>query len=363
MDILFEINHPGQVHLLRNIYTCLKERGHSIVVFAKDDTIITYLLNCYSIPFRNLGKKGNGTIGKFIKQFKFDFIIWKHVVRTKTQIGLGSSISNDHVSFISHMKSIHPSDDDFDVVPFITKYSYPFSDLILTPDCLKHSKFQNKTIRYSGYHELAYLHPKRFNPELEVIKKIGLNESDRFFVIRFNAFKAHHDLNVKGLSYDQKKCLIGFLSKRGKVFITTEGEIEPEFKEFKLNIPLDKVHSLLYYATMFLGDSQTMTSEAAVLGTPAIRCNSLVGSISYLEEEEKKYGLTYGFMPEDFRELLNKVNDLLNMDNLKEEWETRRQKMLSDKIDVTAFIVWFVENYPDSKFIMAKNPEYQYNFK
>lgn len=51
------------------------------------------------------------------------------------------------------------------------------------------------------------------------------------------------------------------------------------------------------------------------------------------------------------------------MPNLKEEWQRRRQKMLSEKIDVTAFMVWFIENYPDSVKVMKENPDYQYNFK
>jgi len=37
--------------------------------------------------------------------------------------------------------------------------------------------------------------------------------------------------------------------------------------------------------------------------------------------------------------------------------------MLADKIDVTAFFVWFIENYPDSAKIMKENPDYQYKFK
>ena len=37
--------------------------------------------------------------------------------------------------------------------------------------------------------------------------------------------------------------------------------------------------------------------------------------------------------------------------------------MLADKIDITSFMVWFIENYPNSSDIMKKNPEYQYNFK
>ncbi len=115
--------------------------------------------------------------------------------------------------------------------------------------------------------------------------------------------------------------------------------------EYKLKVSPEKAHSLIAYATLFLGDSQTMSSEAAVLGVPSLRCNSFAGRISYLEEEEKKYGLTYAFLPEDFNKMLIKVKELLNMPDLKKEWQERRHVMLSDKIDVTAFWVWFVENY------------------
>jgi hypothetical protein len=113
---------------------------------------------------------------------------------------------------------------------------------------------------------------------------------------------------------------------------------------------------------MLIGDSQTMTSEAAVLGTPAIRSNSFVGQISYLEEEEHVYGLTYGFLPTDFDAMQLKIEELLTLPNLKEIWQSRRQKMLADKIDVTAFFVWFIENYPESVKIMKDNPDYQYIF-
>jgi hypothetical protein len=37
--------------------------------------------------------------------------------------------------------------------------------------------------------------------------------------------------------------------------------------------------------------------------------------------------------------------------------------MLKQTIDVTAFMVWFVENYPASVKIMEENPEYQERFR
>ena len=114
---------------------------------------------------------------------------------------------------------------------------------------------------------------------------------------------------------------------------------------------------------MLIGDSQTMTSEAAVLGTPAIRCNTFVGRISYLEEEEHQYNLTYGFLPTNTDAMFKKIEELLAIPNLKAVWQERRQDMLKDKIDVTAFYVWFIENYPESVRIMRENPEYQNVFK
>ena len=48
---------------------------------------------------------------------------------------------------------------------------------------------------------------------------------------------------------------------------------------------------------------------------------------------------------------------------LKREWTRKRGKLLKDKIDVTAFMVWFIENYPQSFEIMKENPEYQEKFK
>ena len=57
------------------------------------------------------------------------------------------------------------------------------------------------------------------------------------------------------------------------------------------------------------------------------------------------------------REVKDKINEILSTPNLKQKLQKRRQRMLEDKIDVTAFLIWFVENYPDSSIIMKENPE------
>jgi len=106
-----------------------------------------------------------------------------------------------------------------------------------------------------------------------------------------------------------------------------------------------------------------MSVESALLGVPSIRYSSFAGKLSVLEELEHKYELTFGFQPSESEAMFEKIDELLSMPNLKEEWQLRRQRMLQDKIDVTSFFVWFIENYPESAKIMKENPDYQYKFK
>lgn len=363
MKILIDIGHPGHVHLFKNLIVDSKAKGNFPLVTVKDIPAAKRLLELYQIPFLKLGNKSDSIKGKLINQLKYDLRLRKIIKNFEIDLAIGTSITIAHVSKISNAKSIVLDDDDDEVQPLMTKFGHPFADLVLSPDVLNGKRKKKETLYYAGYHELAYLHPNKFKPDSSVLCEAGLKDGEKYFIMRFNSFKAHHDIGVQGLSLENKRKLLLLLSEYGKVFITTEREIEDEFKQYQIKISPHKIHSFIYYSTMLVGDSQTMTSEAAVLGTPAIRSNSFVGRIAYLEEEEHKYGLTYGFLPNETDKMFNKITELLNTPNLKEEWQRRREKMLADKIDVTAFLVWFVENYPESAEIMKEDPAYQYRFR
>ena len=361
MNILIDINHPAHVHLLRNVYKMLVEKGHKVIVVVKEIPSAMKLLDLYGIPYINIGKKDDAIGKKGLDQLVYDCRLLRIVHEYHIDIGVGSSINIPHVSKLSRMKSVILDDDDDEVEPLFVKFGHPFADVILSPiDTLRKSK---KTIYVNAYHELSYLHPNRFSPDPIVLKDAGVKEGEMYFLLRFNAFKAHHDVGVVGLTIENKRRLVDYLDSKGKVFITTERDIDDEFKPYQLKVSPEKAHSLIYYATMLVGDSQTMTSEAAVLGTPAIRCNTFVGRIHYLEEEEHKYGLTYGFHPNQSEEMFDKIEELLSMPNLKQEWQSRRQKMLSEKIDYSRFLTWFIESYPESCEIVKGNPDYQYGFR
>jgi hypothetical protein len=58
---------------------------------------------------------------------------------------------------------------------------------------------------------------------------------------------------------------------------------------------------------------------------------------------ESKYGLTYGFNTSQKKELLSKIDELIETNELKAIFTEKRQLMLNQKLDVTAFMFEFVE--------------------
>lgn len=364
MNILFDVGHPAHVHLLRYLYFELIKKKHSVFVTVKDNLITAIkLLNHYNIQFISIGSKADNIFFKAVRQISYDIKIAELVWRKNIRLGIGSSINLAHASKITKMDSIILDDDDDEVQPLFVKYAHPFCDLLLSPDSIIGHRKKKDTLFYSGYHELAYLHPKRFQPDMTILETAGIKKDEKYFILRFNSFKAHHDIGVQGLSLENKKKLINLLKPYGKIYITSERELESEFKEYRINIASHQIHSFIAFAAMFIGDSQTMTSEASILGTPALKCNSFAGLLSVPNELENKYELCLSFLPEDFNKMLYKIEELLKTDDLKKTWQERRIKLLNDKIDVTGFLIWMIEYYPDSIKIFQNNPEIQYQFR
>jgi predicted glycosyltransferase len=114
---------------------------------------------------------------------------------------------------------------------------------------------------------------------------------------------------------------------------------------------------------MLVGDTQTSTTEAACLGTPAVRCNSFVGKndMSNFIELENIYDLIFNFnIPE---KAIEKSIELIQEQDLKEKWINKKERLLKNKIDVTAFMTWFIEDYPESSRMMKENPSFQERFR
>jgi len=331
------------------------------VLTKKVDSIIQ-LLKIYNIPYTSLGKKPDSLLAKYFFQLVIIFKTILFVKKHKIDAGIGISMTLPIVAGLTGVTTFGLDDDDTDATPVAAKFINK-SDYILTPQSLKHENRGINHINYPSFHELAYLHPNRFVADPTVLSEAGLKQEETFFILRFNAFKAHHDRGAIGLSKEQKLKLIDVLKIYGRVYITTERQIEPEFEPYRMPVSPEKIHSLLYYSTMFVGDSQTMTTEAALLGTPAFKCNNFAGKLSIPNEIENKYHLCYSYLPEDFDKMLLNIQFHLELPELKRTFAERRSRMLKDKIDLTSFLVWFIENYPESTDRIEDTAEFWNTFK
>jgi len=346
MRVLVEIAQQTNVHLFKNIIWGLEKKGHQVMIVARDRELTLQLLDIYGFKYISISIAKPGLIHLFQEMIERDVKMVGIVRRFKPDILIGHTTCFTQVSRITGVKSILDHDDG-KTGGLLFWFSYPFADVYCTPSCLK-GNFGEKHVKYNGYKELAYLHPNHFKPNPKILDELGLKKDEKFFVLRFSALQAVHDVGKKGIGLEMRRRIIKELEKYGRVFITSEAKISPEFERYRIPVLPHKIHDMLYYAQMYIGDSQTMASEAAVLGTPSIRSNSFVGKISYLEELEHRYGLTYGFKVEDQDKMLLKIKELLQDKNLKERWHEKRKRMLKDKIDVAQFLVEFIENFPQS---------------
>lgn len=358
MKILVDIGHPAHVHYFRNLIAQLRVK-HQFFVTCRDTDIVKHLLDHYAISYEVIGRKKDGLVSKIGTQLLLAKRIREMINYNGIDIAMGVSGAVVYGAFKTKAYSILFDDDDQCVQPLMSKYVTPLADTVLSPDSLLHERIK-QAVYYPGFHELAYLHPKVFTRDPSVLSRYGISPGVKYYILRFNAFKAHHDIHEGGMSMQQKKRLIRLLNEYGIVFITTESVLDSVFSDYRMPVPPEDLHHFLAFSQFLVSDSQTMTSEAAVLGRPSFRCNSFAGRISYLEEEEKRYKLTKAYLPHQFEWMLEEMEQHLKNKDARTEWEHNHQRMLGEKIDVTAFWTWFIENYPESKY-HAIRPSFDFN--
>jgi len=333
MNILFSINHPAHVHFFRNSIEILKKRNHKIWVTARDKEMTIPLLKHYNIDFIVLSKKRRGYLNYvkeyFSHQYKLFNILRDKRIRLVLSIGgIFSCLS----AWSLGIPSIEFTDtEDAWLQHFLT---YPFLTILYTPSCYS-SYMGKKQVRYQGYHELAYLHPKYFKPDNSVLKNMGLKRNEKYVLLRFVSWDATHDIGQGGLSLQKKRELIRELSQSATVYISSEEKLDEEFQPFEINIHPWEIHHVLANASLLISEGATMASEGAILGTPTIYINSLKAGT--IEEQCFKYGLISSFRDEDG--ILKKAIELTKNDSIKNEWIKKREKLISEKSDVTELIL------------------------
>jgi hypothetical protein len=332
----------------------MQKRGHEFLITATEKEMTYQLLKNYKFNFVSMGAHGNSIIKKIIFLPISDFNMYRAARNFKPDLFLGfGSIRAAHTATIFRKPCIS-FDDTEDSIGQIRLYR-PFVECICTPSCFQ-TPLGDKQVLFNGYMDLAYLHPNHFKPDPSVLDDLGLARNERFIIVRFIAWAASHDIGLKGVNNPVK--MVKELEKYGRIFVSSEKSPDKQLDDYRLKIAPEKFHSLLSFAQLYIGEGGTITTEAAILGTPAIHIESDSRGIATgyrsgnFRELRDKYGLMFFYADE--KEALGKAVEILNNPNSKSEWEKKRKAFLKDKIDVAAWMTDFIENYPES-FYQYKN--------
>ena len=357
--IIVYVGHPAQYHFFKNIVKILRQRNHKVLYVLRKKDVLESLLKEDNEYYINILPEGRNSskFGILLGLIKRDIRLIPIVKREKPNLLIGSDAAITHIGKLFKIPVLTVLEDDYSVIQNLAKLSFPFTSYIVAPTSCDCGKWNFKKISYSGYMKLAYLHPNYFKPVENRTK------GNKNFLIRTSKLDAHHDSGINGLTYQIIKQLIDILKMHGEVRIISEAEINSDLRQYELKINPTEIHKYLFNTDMLISDSQSMTMEAAMLGIPSIRFSDFSGKIGVLEELENKYELTYGIKTSNVVKFFEMIENLLSIDDLRSEFQKRRNRMLKDKIDVTKFFVWLIENYPLSVKEIKSDKNYQYNFR
>ena len=336
MRVLVDITHPAHVHFFRNSIAVLKKHGHSIAVTTREKDVTITLLDNFQIPYTVLSRAGGKKMSLLAEMLVRDARLLRFCRRFKPDV----------LTAISGVFAAHAGKllgklvivwDDTEHQKFSHMITYPFVRAVYSPDCYKKS-FGKKHYFYPGCHELAYLHPKRFSPNAEIVRGLGINPDEKYCIVRFVSWQAHHDVGQHGFADEHKLRFVEQISKYARSYITSEAKLPAELEPYCLRVPVHKIHHLMAFASLYVGEGATMASESAVLAVPAVYINTLkLGYIDMLEE----YGLLR--QTTDTEQALKQSLDWLCDPEAKKKCAAAREKLLTDKIDVTGHIVKTLE--------------------
>ena len=343
MVVLFDIVHPAHVHFFKHIIRGLQKADHKTLIVARDKDVTLALLNHYGFNYISVGHSGKKTRFSQLKELLYrDWFIWKMARDSKPEVILTRNPAGVQAARLIGAKGIFDTDDGL-AAGIHFHAAAPFANIITTPDCLEEN-FGRKHIKYPGYKQSAYLHPDHFKPNPEVLRTLGIRPGQKYFLVRFVDMTASHDTGESGLSYNVKTRIIEQLLRFGRVFISSEGRLSEKWRSLEINIPPHMMHDALAFAFLCIGDSQTMAAEAAMLGTPSLRVSTFSGRISYLNELEHRYGLTFGFHPSEIDRFFSKLNEILKGSNYFESVKASHERLIREKCNVAQWFIDFIEN-------------------
>jgi uncharacterized protein len=358
MKILFDIGHPAHVHYFKHLIQRLLESGDQVYVVAREKDITFNLLEAFGIPYTSRGKGSNNIVLKFVYLFKGAFKIWKMARQNKIDCFISFASPYNAIAARLYGKP-NITFDDTEHNKFNHKIYVPLSSVVLTPESFRKSMGE-KQIRFAGSMDSAYLHPKYFFGKNVEFPERRDTKHKKKIILRFVSWNASHDINQSGFTTEHKYKLIETLSKFADVYISSEKKVPADLEEYVMHIKTEDMHYYMKIADLVIGESGSMATEAAYLGTHSIVFNSA-------SDELGVFGWFAQFnnfhIAGSFDETLSIAESILENQNAKSEAEDEAKLIQSKSLILTDYMLWFIKNYPQSFTTLRASPDYQNQFK
>ncbi|RQG89849.1 DUF354 domain-containing protein [Natrarchaeobius halalkaliphilus] len=337
MRYLFFTNTPAHVHLYKHAVRTLREGGHDVLVLARDYTCTVDLLEWYDLPYEIYGRCGT-TKGSLLSRLPAHYArAIRLALRFDPDLVVGMGGYAAHTGAVIVTPTVLFIDSE--PASFDHTISTPFARAVLTPNTFQKDLGERHYV-FSGFKECAYLHPDVYEPNPSIRDRLEIGRDESYVILRLNAFGSQHDVGKAGISGDDRHRIVDRLSDDATVFVSDEGgdaDLEGlPARPFDLHPAL--MHDALSEATLLVADTQTMVTEAALLGTPAIRSNSFVGDDdmgNFVELEN--HGLIHNVT--SAQEIIERSSAILESETVDEVWQRRRDEFLSDRENLTDVIV------------------------
>ena len=337
MRFVFFTNTPAHAHLYKHAVERLVAAGHDVLVLARDYGCTVALLDRYDLPYRVYGACGTTKWSVFrnlpghyarivpaVRSFDPDMIF-----------GVGAYAA--HAGFVNRTPVVLVLDSE--PTSLDHALSRPFVTAFLTPHAFRKRLGENH-YQFRGFCETAYLHPDVFRPDPEIRTSLGLDSDEPFVLLRFNAFGSHHDVGQSGFTPAQRRRLVETFAEHATVFVSDEGDTlelaSLPARPFDAHPAL--LHDALSAARLVVADTQTVCTEAALLGTPVIRSNSFVGDDdmgNFLELERQDLVVNAS----EFDEVKETGLEILRDETAGAEWRRRRDEYVGGLVNLTDVIV------------------------
>jgi uncharacterized protein len=343
--VLFDILHPTHVHIFRNLIQELGARGHQSYVTMREKDVAKALLDQYQVPYEVISRQRSGA-GLGVEFVERGARLWRSISRFRPDFLVGCM--GPSIASVGRLRRALVADRarivvfyDTEMASLTNSFVYPLADYVCTADCYQ-AKVRGNHLTYPSYQQLAYLHPQRFTPDRGVVTAAGIDPSSRYFLVRFVAYEASHDLGVNGIPLAKKLALVRALSEHGKVYVSSEKALPPELKPYALQVSASHMHHVLAFASLLVGESATMASEAACLGVSAVYISP--HGRGYTDEQERRYGLVHNFTGARFdSDWVRAAGALAGDAGLVARARLAHQRLLDDKVDLTAWMLQLLE--------------------